>query len=271
MNRLRQRPLLSFFVLTYLISWGFWIPMSVTGSAGGPFQIIGTFGPALAAVITSLAFGGWDRLTSLLKRLLIWRVHVGWYVFSFFSTAAFALVAVEIYQLLGNRGLEFNDPSRWYLAIPAFFYVLIFSVLGEEIGWRGYALPRLQSRWSGLSSSIILGLIWGLWHLPLFWTSGNFHQDIPIPLFLLQIVGFSVIYTWMFNNTEGSLLLAHLFHAASNTTLGILPILPVDTGGDLFPLWLAVGLLWTFSLTIIAIAGPRSLARDREKVRIPEK
>ena len=77
---------------------------------------------------------------------------------------------------------------------------------------------------------------------------------------MLQIIAFSIIYTWMYNNTRGSLLIVHLFHAASNVTLGMLPVLPMDTGGDLRPLWLAVGLLWAFTIAIVTIFGPARLS-----------
>jgi hypothetical protein len=90
--------------------------------------------------------------------------------------------------------------------------------------------------------------------------AGNFHQQIPISLFLLQTTGFSILYTWMANHTRGSLLLAHLFHAASNTTIGVLPVLPMDTGGSLRPLWLVVGILWAVAFIVVGRYGPKRLS-----------
>ena len=107
--------------------------------------------------------------------------------------------------------------------------------------------------------SLIIGVIWGAWHLPLFWLPGNFHQTIPLSLFLLQSVALAVIYTWLHNNTKGSLLIALLFHTASNVTLGVLPVLPMDTGGDLVPLWLTVGLLWGFTIVITILSARASM------------
>ncbi|MEA2046534.1 MAG: CPBP family intramembrane glutamic endopeptidase [Euryarchaeota archaeon] len=146
-----------------------------------------------------------------------------------------------------------------------FLYVLFFSVLGEEIGWRGYALPELQANHSALTASLIIGVIWGLWHVPLWWMRGNLHQDIPLTLFMLQIIALSIIFTWMYNNTRGSLLIVHLFHAAVNTTVGVLLILPMDTNSDLGPLWLAVGLFWAFTIAIVAIFGPARLSLKARK------
>ncbi len=180
----------------------------------------------------------------------LWRVRWWWYLFSLGGTAVFVLAALGLYRLGGGRAaLQFNDPNQWYLVFPIFFYVLFFSVLGEEIGWRGFAL---QSSYGPLRASLIIGFFWGAWHLPLFWLPGNFHQSIPLVLFLLQSVALAIIYTWLYNQTKGSLFIAHLFHTASNVTLGLLPVLPTDTGGDMTPLWLTVGLLWAFTLVIAA-------------------
>lgn len=215
---------------------------------------LGTFGPTMAALLLTAVTKGRSGLLALWQRMLIWHVGLRWYLFSFGGTAVFVLAAIGLYRLGGGAALTFNDPAQWYLIIPTFLYVLVFSVLGEEIGWRGYALPRLQIRHSPFISSLIIGVLWGLWHWPLFWMPGNFHREIPLTLFMLQSIALAIIYTWLYNHTQGSLLIAHLFHAASNTTLGVLPVLPIDTGGDLTPLWLTVGLLWIF--TIILLGRP---------------
>jgi hypothetical protein len=262
LQRLAERyPVIAFFVLTYAISWAVWVPLAVA-QIDHPLYKVGTFGPTLAALLLTGLISGRTGLRKLLRRLLIWRVSIFWYLFSFFSTAVGVLAAIGLHIGLGGAAPEFNDPSQLYLVIPAFLYVLFTSVIGEEIGWRGYALPRLQEDHSALAASLILGLVWGAWHLPLFWMAGNFHQQIPISLFVLQTTGFSILYTWVYNNTRGSLLMAHLFHAASNTTIGVLPVLPMDTGGSLRPLWLVVGLLWIVAIAVMAIYGPERLSRN---------
>ena len=259
---IKRYPVAAFFTLTYAISWAVWVPLAVT-QIDTPFYKIGAFGPTLAALLLTVLMSGRAGLKRLLRPLLTWRVHIGWYLFSFLITAVGALIAIGLHVWLGGARPTFNDPAQLYLVIPVFLYVLFTSVLGEEIGWRGYALPRLQARHSALHASLILGLVWGAWHLPLFWMAGNFHQQIPISLFLLQTTGFSILYTWMYNHTRGSLLLAHLFHAASNTTIGVLPVLPMDTGGSLRPLWLVVGLLWSVALIVVARYGPKRLSHTR--------
>lgn len=243
----------TFFILTFVISWAIWVPTAVFAPDNQLLLVLGRFGPTAAALGLTAVSAGKAELRTIWQQMWLWRVGAGWYLFSLGGTAVFVLTAIAIYRLGdGQAALVYNDPAQWYLIIPIFFYVLFFSVLGEEIGWRGYALPRLQTRYGWLGASLILGLIWSVWHLPLFWLPGNFHQTIPLPLFLLQSVALAVIYTWLYNRTKGSLLIAHLFHTASNVTLGVLPVLPADTGGDLAPLWITVGLLCVFTVAVAA-------------------
>jgi len=247
------RRTLLFFLVTFVFSWSIWIPLAVTGSENGLLDIAGRFGPLVAALLLTGLLDGRAGLARLRTRMLIWRVHPGWYAFAFLGTVVVALGAIGIHVVLGGETPQFNDPAQLYLVVPVFLYVLFLSVVGEETGWRGYALPCLQARWGPLGASLVIGLVWGVWHLPLFWMAGNFHAQFPFGLFVLQDVALSIVMTWLFNGTGGSLLLVHLFHAASNTTIGVLPILPPDTGGDLRPLRIAVALLCGFALVVAGL------------------
>ncbi len=253
-----SRSMLIFFALTFLFSWVVWITLIV-------FQVetnwskIGAFGPTLAAVLLVALQQGKRGIKTLLSRLLRWRVHWAWYVFAFLASPLIMMLAIQIFRWVGGSGLVFQDPAQWYLTIPVFFYVLLTSVLGEEIGWRGYAFPGLLENNNALRASLIVGGIWALWHLPLFWLPGDFHQDIPLILFLLQVTASSVIYGWMYVNTRGSLLLPHLFHAVTNTAVGLLPILPMSTGGDLRPFNITVILLLLFAGILPVIFGKKLL------------
>jgi uncharacterized protein len=236
------RKVLLFVLVTYAISWTFWLPMLATGERR-LLLILGTFGPAAAALIVTARESGRRGVRRLLSGLRIWRVGARWYLFSLLSPAVLVLAAIGVHVLLGGDRPAFEDPARLWLIVVVFLYVLLFSVAGEETGWRGYMLPRLLERSAALAASLVIGVVWGLWHLPLFWIEGNLHDDLPLSLFLLQDLGLAVLFTWLWLHTGGSLLMAHLFHAAVNTSLGALPILPADTGGDLRPLWIAVALL----------------------------
>lgn len=248
-KHVQNKALLVFFLLVFALTWGIWVPMAVL-QVDNPVYKLGTFAPTIVALALIWVRQGISGLKELLQRVLDWRVKIGWYLFSFFVAVPIVLLSIWIHIWLGGSKPQFNDPAQLYLVAPAFLYVLFFSVLGEEIGWRGYALPRLLENYDALTSSLILGLIWGVWHLPLFWMAGNFHATIPFSAFMLQVIAFSIVYTWMFVKTDGNLLLPHLFHAASNTTLGVLPILPMDTGGALRPMWIAVGLWCLVAITI---------------------
>ena len=111
------------------------------------------------------------------------------------------------------------------LALVNFAYMILL-VWGEEIGWRGYALPRLQAKMHPLAASAVLGLIWGVWHLPNFWIPGSSQEFIPIPVYLLYIFGHTFLYSWIYNGSRGSLLLVCLHHAATNAFTVALAALP---------------------------------------------
>lgn len=258
--------LLVFFIATYFISWILWLPLILFGES--KVIIFGSFGPTITAMVLTFLLNGTVGIKALLKKFTIWKVRSFWYLFSFLSTAVIVLITIAIFRVLEDKVFIFNDIRQWYLIIVAFVYVFFLSVLGEEIGWRGYALPRLQKRYSALTSSVIIGVIWGLWHLPLFFIKGNFHQSIPIILFLIQAIALSVIYTWIYNNTKGSLLIVHIFHAASNVTLGVLPVLPMDVGNDIRPLWVTVIILVIISITIVLRYGPKNLSNKQRIIYV---
>ena len=259
--------IIEFFALAFALTWGVWLPFRLFGEPGGDLvRIMGTFGPTLAALILTAAHDGTAGLYRLLRRFFVWRVSWPWYLFSLLGTAGVVLPSIWLHMRLGGDAPTFNDAEDWYLIFVYFFCILFLSVLGEEIGWRGYALPWLQGRYSALTFSIILGLVWGICHAPLFLVADGFHNSIPFTLFLLQAVALSILMTWLFNSTHGSLLMVVIFHATSNTTLGIFPVMPADNVGSARRLWIAVALLWAFTLTIIAHTGPARLSRDPRPV-----
>lgn len=259
MKRANSNPgnnsLVIFFGLTFLITWGVWLLM-IYLQLETPLMKLGTFGPTIAALVLM----GFQRdktgFRELGAKLTHWRVSWIWYVISLGGPALVIIAALGIYKGLGGSGLEYNDPAQWVLVFPVFFYVLFTSVLGEEIGWRGYAFPRLLRAYSPLGASLILGLIWGVWHLPLFWMPWDFHSEMSVLPFLIQVLASSVIYGWLYMNTRGSLLIIHIFHTASNASAGLFPVLPISTGGDMRPFWLVVGLLTALAVLIILRSGP---------------
>jgi len=264
LNDKGNQSLLIFFVLTFIITWGVWL-LLISFQLASPLMKLGTFGPTLAALVLIGFQRGKSGFRELGAKLTRWRVSWIWYAVSLAGPVLVILAALQIYQALGGAGLVYNDPGEWYLIFVIFFYVLFTSVLGEEIGWRGYAFPRLMNSFSPLGASLSLGLIWGVWHLPLFWMPWDFHSEMAFFPFLIQVLASSVIYGWLYINTRGSLLIIHLFHTASNASAGLLPLLPMDTGGDPRPFWLAVGLLTAAAVVIGLWCGSDLALNERKK------
>lgn len=212
--------------------------------------MVGGFGPTISAIIITYIISGSKGLKSQADRIISWRASPVWCLFVLFSPAAIVLLAIGIYVMIGGTVPQFNDPAQWYLIPIAFSYVFVFTALGEEPGWRGFALPGLQSGSNALKSSLILGVIWGTWHLPLFLMKGNFHNQVHLIAFMVQIIAMTVLYTWIYQWQPVSSL---CFHAAGNSTLGMLPIMLWVNGGDVTPLWIAVGLLCIVTLAVVTM------------------
>jgi CAAX protease family protein len=240
-----------FFGLSLLISWSVWIFLILSNCSRQILFWLAGFGPTLAALFLTAWSGGKTALRGFLKRLFQWQAGLRWYAISLLGTPLVMLLALGVHILMGGGRPQLVDPNhlvtsieQWPGILIVFGYVFVFTALGEEPGWRGYALPRLEARFSPFLSSLILGLVWACWHLPLFWMAGNFHQDLPVSWFLLQVLGSTFLYTWMYHHTQGNLLIMLLFHTSSNAAVGLLPVLPLDNAGSLRPLWLTVGILW---------------------------
>jgi membrane protease YdiL (CAAX protease family) len=267
-HSIRRYPLVTFFILVFGLTWVVWVPRA----AGAPLDIVGqawTWAPAIAALLAAALTGGRAAVSELGARLVRWRVGWQWYLVVILGPAVFSLVVAGVYVLLGGSWAEAAPPAllEGPLMMPPLFLVILTLTdgLGEELAWRGFALPRLLSRYNALAASLILGVIWALWHLPLLWTEGNgmFHQ--PIWLLLLDITAKSVLFTWVFLHTRGSVLLAMLFHGATNLFI-VSP--DVASIGDLTLPLLAAVAKWVLVVGVIVVAGP-GLARGPRPEALP--
>ena len=161
---------------------------------------------------------GREGVGRLLRRFVLWRVGFRWYLFALVGIPVIVVLSVIVMPgvLESFQGLGALAPLP---LLGVFVYVLFLGgALGEEPGWRGFALPRLQSLHGPLVGSLILGPLWGLWHLPLFFTPWNEPTVLNVVVYVLSTTSLAIIYTWAFNNTKGSLLIAILIHAAFNWT-----------------------------------------------------
>ena len=167
-----------------------------------------------AIVLTALVLGR-GALRKLLGGLLIWRVDPRWYLVVVLGPVALAGGMIAFNAFVGDPAISVGVPLLTVVITLAFF-IFPGSALGEEIGWRGYALPRLQSGRSALSASLILGVIWAFYHLPLFFTGQAFRSPSLLVPFVVSGLALSVILSWVYNSTGGSLLLVVVLHAAAN-------------------------------------------------------
>jgi uncharacterized protein len=260
----RRHPLAAFLVLTYGLTWALWIPLAIfRDAASGPYVpialLLGSNIPSAVAIVLTAVGLGKSATRKLLGRLLIWRVGWQWYLVLLAPTA---LVIGTISLVAITRG----GPTA-ALAVPLLSAIIAVafmtfpgSALGEEIGWRGFALPRLQFRRTALTASLVVGSLHGLWHLPL-WLNGNVDHPLSLyPAFLIQALALSVIYTWLYNSSKGSLLLVVLFHTATNAPLTLV-LLPLGIQNWVLPFWLMAGFTAAAALVVVAVFGPSRLSR----------
>lgn len=273
-----NRLLLKFFLLTFAISWVFWIPavviygttgLNITNVFQNPrfvlLQTLGAISPSLSAYILIRKYYGKTVLSQIINSYKDWKIKVKWYLVSIFlfPTIAFFSILVNKYFLNTafaiDPGTPVGNALASYGAIGTFIFLIILfctqifsSPLFEELGWRGFALPILQKKYSALLSAIIIGLIWGLWHLPLTIAYGSLSF-----IYYFNFIAYSILMTWIFNNTKGNMLLMLLFHASLNISMTYL-----DFGQ---PKWI----YFLFSLLILTIVTARSgTANLSKKMRI---
>ena len=277
----RRHPVLLGFVLMFVCTW----PIDLWAAAGShglvsvtipPFlPILVGYGFVVAAVVMTAVLDGRAGVVTLLRRFLIWRFGVLWYAVILLGPVAVDLTSIGVDVLLHGTVPAFDQPFilrivgpsiGLALALPLFIAMEVLTN-GEEIGWRGFALPRLQARHSALVASLVIGVVWAVWHYPKFLNAGNSAHDYPFWLFLLDIVAKSIIFTWVFNSTGGSLLSVTLLHASMNTSVLFLPVLPAVTG-DTTVLVTGIVLHIAIAMAVVVIAGPARLTRSRHPLPV---
>jgi membrane protease YdiL (CAAX protease family) len=238
LNMLTKRPLLGFFFLSFAISWILWIPLMY-----GHFQygwttwegdswtnirtmlgILGSVGPAIAAIIVTYKLDGKEGLRLLWKRLLLWKVNIIWWLIGFYSWWLLNSIVALLLQLAPFQEVVLQAVYA-LINIPVLIFFLQMPLLlgaaGEELGWRGFALPRLLSKYSPIISSMILAVAWMFWHTPLA-LFPDWRSNVPIAQFVLKyallLLPLTIIFTWFFLKTKGSILLVIVFHRALNLT-----------------------------------------------------
>ena len=236
---LARHPLVFFFVIAYAGTWLLEMPYVLSEDGAGllPFSspllawVLSPasvfMGPFLAAFVMTGITEGREGVGRFLRRFVLWQVGLRWYLFALVGIPVIAVLSVVVVPgVLGSfQGLAAMAPLS---LLGIFVYVFFLGgALGEEPGWRGFALPRLQSLHGPLLGTLILGPLWALWHLPLFLTPWNTLTTLNVVVFVLATTCLAIIYTWVFNNTKGSLLIAILLHWSFDlSTLPVASLFP---------------------------------------------
>lgn len=239
---LNRHPLLAYFVLAFLVAWIVWLPLVLSQSGIGllPYTVsftdafnplVGFAGITLVAFVVTAATEGRAGVRRFRSQILRWRIGVRWYLLVLLGMPLIFLLSGAIWRgvppvnTIRQEWLEFLA-----LYLPETVLIGLLVNLWEEIGWMGFALPRLQRRYGPVPASAIVGTIFALFHFPLFFIGGMPTLDtflVYIPLLILIAIPHRIVMTWLYNNTKGSIIIALLFHAAYNSANNHLP--------DLFP------------------------------------
>jgi len=257
-----RHPVPAFFALTYLLSWTAWAPLVASGAPPGLrttlLILVGGFGPAVAAAVVTWAAG--DGVRAWASQLLHWRVGARWWAVALLLPAATVTTAGALAVLAFGR--PFAPESLGAAATYPLTMTFVFLAGGgnEEPGWRGFALPRLQARFSALAASLVVGVGWVVWHLPLFAIPGSAQAGLPLHFYAVAVLAESVVFTWLYNGSGGSVLLAMTLHASVNNAT----VFYLAGGSAAISTPLAYGL---FTAVIVAVAlaivwyhGPERLA-----------
>jgi len=267
------RSAVFFTINAFAISWLCWLPLVASErglnliplSVSPLLVLLGTFGPFFSAVTMVARRSGFRGLGLFLGQAVRWRVGLQWYAYALLAPAAIRLVVICLHILKGGSVSDLTDPTRW-LAIPSTFLIvlLIGGPTGEEFGWRGFLLQRVQPLCGLLGAAILIGVVSALWHLPLFWISGTAQSHLPFALFVVRTVALSVISTWLYNGTRRSLLFVLLFHASLNTWPNTVSILEAQGAIAPYTSTTIIYAGWAGQLVILGLLRGRG---DRRKAQ----
>lgn len=250
MPRTTRRALVAFFITAFGGSWLVWgseLARQQGLIASAVPDAFAYLAVSVAAVTVTTVVGGRAGLRDFAARFAIWRLSPAWYAVAVLLPALPALAAVALYSLAGGQP-QVGALVPLAATVPLLLTQTVTHLLTEEAGWRGFALPRLRSRFSPLGASLILGSLWAAWHLPLFFLIAS-RQSYPFAGFAVQVLSITIVMTWLFDRTRGSVLIAALFHAAMNTSLAVLNVL--WSGAALF--WLCTALTALLALVVVAL------------------
>ena len=269
-ERVRRHQVIAFFVLAFAGSWLIWIPVALFVAERGDFHplfFIGGFGPLFAAVLVTRIAGGRAGLRRWLRRSFRWRVGIGWYLLAaVILPLAIALVQFGLYSALGGQA-DFSETRPWWVYLVNLPIVMLFAGGNEEPGWRGFALPKMLTSMSPFTASLVIGVLWALWHVPLEFRTGWEGQSYSFAWFTLNTTVLSFIMTWLYLRSGGSVLPVMLFHQASNQIWDYFPMnSDVVSGPDD---WLVLKTMVYGGLAIVLLVATRGrLGQERTEAAV---
>jgi len=240
---MNKSNILLFVAIAYGISWICWlpivkfIPLNLSESPKSVifFLVIGIYSPTISAILCSAIIGGLPAVKVLIKKYILWRVEVVWYIAAILFFPFVYLLSVFAYRV--SYGSIGSIHYGGFSILPVLVFIsILLGPLGEELGWRGFLLPFLERKYGFIKGSIVIGVIWTFWHAPLFWAkSGTAISGYPVSflsvtIYLLFITGASFIFTLIYSRTNGSILLSILLHLSMNASGLIVSFLFPDIG-----------------------------------------
>ena len=218
----KKNALLAYFLIAFAFTWSFHSAINFLGipfafdlsSPAMALYLIGLMGPLAAAIVVSALLGGSAGVRTLLAQGVKWRFPLHWYLVAIFSIPMLNLLNVAIFY-------DSIPPDMgWLVVVPVLIFGQLWVVIAEEFGWRGFALPRLQSGFGSLGATLVLGPIWALWHLPMFFVEGSpqYSENVPVSFAMYTVIlSFtSIIFTMLYNRSGNSVLACMLLHAFFN-------------------------------------------------------
>ena len=267
MNTKTRKELTQFFIIAFAFAWLIWLPGVVIPNfpiPGRALEVIGALGPAVAALILV----GRSEGKAGLKRIAANAFGAGcnW---RFLAGSSLMLLVLHAASRLIYSLFSTDLPESEMLASPAGLipvFIIMFLLgggLNEEIGWRGYALDRIQSKYSALAASLFLGVFWIVWHLPVFFLQGTNQALIPFWLFMLAVIPLGVMMTWVYNNTNQSIFAAAFFHTIGNLSHELFRIMPTQASPALAGFAILTVLYYLAAAVIVVVYGAKTLQRRK--------
>lgn len=247
----------AYFLLVFGVAWAVWLP--IVAAERGLVHVrvsadlvwLAGIAPVGSATLVTFLERRWRGVRDLFGRFLVRGVRPRWYVIALLLPLTFRVAAAGLDTLAGGHGGAAGVTCR---AIAEFLgRAILFAPVAafEEVGWRGFALPRLQARWSAVAAAVILGALWAVWHLPLWWLRSFGYQGMSFGWWFAEVIGASILITWLFNSGGRSLWIPCLFHSASNAAWAAMPMSSIQA--------LVRAVVVATALAVVAVCGPMRL------------